>query len=198
MEIDHSSGQDHSCHCHHESDCDCQHNHDTCQCHHCQHDHLDHLTYHHGLDFVLEAEIDRSVTKVWQAMIHPATWFEGLDFLDPRPGGSLSIKGTGGEAENYMIMDFEPNHCLSFSWLNQTMVSFQLFEAEAEISHLTFHYWLSEIGDQSIQDILSWIIGLKRLDAQLHNQVFEISQGEINRLIIQIEKLLLQQGQMDL
>lgn len=186
----------HKCSCHNHSDHGHGHEHGGCQCGHCHDGHLDDMTHQHGLDLALEAEIEKSVQEVWSALCQPQTWFDGLVLSDPRPGGHLLKKGPDSQTDSFMIMDFEDQQLLSFTWYDQTIISIEVFESEANLTHLSFHYWLPEIGNRTIQDILAWVVGLKQMDAQLQQQDFKMDQEERKQLALQIEDLLLQQAQI--
>ncbi len=163
---------DHQCGCTHES---LVHGHD-CQCHH--HHDFDNLDHHHGIEVMFEGEYNTKSKRVWDTIVSSNTWIPGIIFEDPKAGGTLSKHISELEEDKFMILDYEDHNLLSFNWLDQSIVTVNLYPEDKDSTRVKLTVWLPEVTDNSLDDLVDWVINLKRLNAVISETDLQVNEKE--------------------
>ena len=179
------SSEENQTHCHHEHHhCHCDHH----QCG-CQHSDLDELHHEHGFEVIFEGEIETTCHQVWNQLLQANSWIPNVVFTDQKPAGHLTYQGENLNDE-YMIMDFEIEKLISFSWLEQSIVTIELDE-QVNQTLIRMNIWLPEITENTLDLLKDWVINLKRLDTLLNQQEFNLFVEEEQIIHQDVEALIL-------
>ncbi|MFC4410350.1 SRPBCC domain-containing protein [Chungangia koreensis] len=92
-------------------------------------------------------------------------WFDELQMLDPKEGGTIRFNKGDGTFEDLGIHEFEEQSVLAFDWFGE-LVKFHLTSDQAN-TLLNFTEEFRTITDQTAKDIAGWHVCLLVIEGLL-------------------------------